>query len=87
MMHVLFEMVLVTLFLPFLTAGSILLPTVAPAASTLSKQEQDRLAMPPPPAPQLSASPSDEEMADGDSVNKQSLTTPLASTIGSGKFN
>ena len=27
------------------------MPTVVPAASTLSKQEEDRLAMPPPPPP------------------------------------
>lgn len=42
--------------------------------------------MPPPPAPQLSASPSGEGMADRDNAEKQSLTTPLASTIGSGKL-
>ncbi|XP_031550015.1 transcription initiation factor TFIID subunit 1-like isoform X2 [Actinia tenebrosa] len=32
---------------------SLILPTVAPAASTLSKEEQDRLAMPPPPDPSI----------------------------------
>ncbi len=69
----------------FFIAGGILLPTVAPAASTLSKQEQDRLAMPPPPAPQLSASPSTEGVDDSDSADKHSLAAPLASTIGSGK--
>ena len=69
----------------FSIGGSILLPTVAPAASTLSKQEQDRLAMPPPPAPQLSASPSADGLGDSDSADKLSVATPLADTIGSGK--
>jgi len=38
-------------------SGHLILPTIAPAASTLSKEEKDRLAMPPPPAlPLLSPS-------------------------------
>lgn len=43
--------------------------------------------MPPPPAPQLSASLSGEGMTDSGNPDKQSLTTPLAGTIGSGKLN
>jgi len=57
---------------------------VAPAASTLSKQEQDRLAMPPPPAPQVSVSPSGEGLKDIADADKQSLAAPLAGTIGAG---
>ena len=57
---------------------------MAPAASTLSKQEQDRLAMPPPPAPQVSASPSEEGVAETADADKRLVATPLAKTIGSG---
>ncbi|KAJ7383773.1 Transcription initiation factor TFIID subunit 1 [Desmophyllum pertusum] len=39
--------------------------------------------MPPPPAPQLSASPSEEGMGDSDNEDKQSVEAPLAGTIGS----
>ncbi|CAH3126773.1 unnamed protein product [Porites lobata] len=61
--------------------GSILLPTVAPAASTLSKEEQDRLAMPPPPAPQTSVSSAGEGAEVTADAGKR-LDTPLANTIG-----
>ncbi|XP_015777598.1 PREDICTED: transcription initiation factor TFIID subunit 1-like isoform X2 [Acropora digitifera] len=65
--------------------GRILLPTVAPAASTLSKQEKDRLAMPPPPAPQMSASPSGDGTCDPSDPDKPALAAaPLAGTVGSG---
>ncbi|XP_015772967.1 PREDICTED: transcription initiation factor TFIID subunit 1-like [Acropora digitifera] len=64
--------------------GRILLPTVAPAASTLSKQEKDRLAMPPPPAPQMSASPSGDGTCDPSDPDKPALAAaPLAGTVGS----
>ena len=64
--------------------GSILLPTVAPAASTLSKQEQDRLAMPPPATPQVSSSPLGDCTRDSVDASKPVLSTPLAGTVGSG---
>lgn len=73
-------------FFCFCKAGSLLLPTVAPAASTLSKQEQDRLAMPPPPTPQVSVSPSAEGIGDTVDADKPSLAAPLAGTIGSGDY-
>ncbi|XP_074620092.1 transcription initiation factor TFIID subunit 1-like isoform X2 [Acropora palmata] len=64
--------------------GRILLPTVAPAASTLSKQEKDRLAMPPPPAPQVSASSSGDGTSDPSDPDKPALAAaPLAGTVGS----
>ena len=68
-----------------LANGSILLPTVAPAASTLSKEEQDRLAMPPPPAPQVSVSSGGEGAEVATDAGKR-LDTPLANTIGAGEF-
>ena len=68
--------------------GRILLPTVAPAASTLSKQEKDRLAMPPPPAPQVSASPSGDGTCDPADPDKPTLAAaPLAGTVGSGDYD
>ena len=63
-----------------------LLPAVAPAASTLSKQEQDRLAMPPPPPPSVSALLPGEATGDADNTGEEVLA-PLAGTIGSGKKN
>lgn len=65
--------------------GHLLLPTIVPAASTLSKHEQDRLAMPPPPTPQVSVAQSGEGARMIDSTNKDSFATPLAGTIGSGR--
>ena len=59
---------------------------MAPAASTLSKQEQDRLAMPPPPTPQVSVSPSAEGIGDTVDTDKPLLAAPLAGTIGSGDY-
>ena len=69
-----------------LATSSILLPTVAPAASTLSKEEQDRLAMPPPPAPQVSVSPLAEGAEVTADAGKHLVDTPLANTIGAGEF-